>query len=51
MMIAYSEVQDFYDGSAIMYAFEVFVDICFVIDVIVIFMTEYIDIISGETIR
>ena len=51
LQIAYDEVQEFYDAHNALDIFEALVDICFLIDMGILFLTAYIDTANGETFR
>ena len=50
MQIAFVTVQDSYDESSGLQGLETSVDILFAIDIIINFMSAYIDTTDGETI-
>ena len=49
--IPFVAVQNFYDTSSGLQAFEIAVDILFAIDIVLSFFTSYIDVTNGETMR
>ena len=49
--IPFVAVQNFYDDSSGLQAFEIAVDILFAIDIVLSFFTSYIDVTNGETMR
>ena len=51
MQIAYVEVQEFYDANSGLGVFESLVDVCFLIDIVILFLTAYIDTANGETFK
>ena len=51
MQIAYEEVQEFYDNNSGLKVFESLVDVFFLIDMVILFMTAYIDTANGETFK
>jgi len=50
LQIAFKIVQDVYDESMSLQIFEIFVDFCFAVDIVLMFLQAYMDVVNGETI-
>ena len=50
LQIAFIEVQDYYDTTLSLEILEILVDVFFILDMVVIFFSAYIDTADGETI-
>ncbi len=51
LQIAFKAVLDLYDDSVPLQLFEILVDICFAIDIFLMFSQAYMDVGNGEIIR
>jgi hypothetical protein len=51
MKLAFHQIESFYDQSGAMEMLENVIDVLFCFDIIILFMTSFIDTRNGETIR